>query len=134
MSQMTGTQSIRFDREIYINSYASVVGQKEGEGPLGAQFDQVEEDPLYGCNTWEEAESRFQTEAARRAAAKAGLSMEEIRLIYAGDLLAQCSASTFGISSLERPLYGLFGACSTMGESPWRPWPWREGMRIRCWP
>ena len=31
MSQMTGTQSIRFDREIYINSYASVVGQKEGE-------------------------------------------------------------------------------------------------------
>lgn len=117
MSQMTGTQSIRFDREIYINSYASVVGQKEGEGPLGAQFDQVEEDPLYGCNTWEEAESRFQTEAARRAVAKAGLSMEEIRLIYAGDLLAQCSASTFGISSLERPLYGLFGACSTMGEA-----------------
>lgn len=117
MSQMTGTQSIRFDREIYVNSYASVVGKKEGEGPLGAQFDQVEEDPLFGCSTWEEAESRFQTEAARRAVKKAGLSMEEIRLIYAGDLLAQCAASTFGIANLERPLYGLFGACSTMGEA-----------------
>lgn len=70
MSQMTGTQSIRFDREIYVNSYASVVGKKEGEGPLGTQFDQVEEDPLFGCSTWEEAESRFQTEAARRAVKK----------------------------------------------------------------
>lgn len=117
MSQMVGTQSIRFDREIYISGYGAVVGKKEGEGPLGKEFDWVEEDPLCGCGTWEEAESSLQTRAAVLAAKKAGIPMEKIRLIYAGDLLAQCSASTFGLASLERPLYGLFGACSTMGEA-----------------
>lgn len=34
-----------------------------------------------------------------------------------GDLLAQSIASSFGIGELDRPLYGLFGACSTMGEA-----------------
>ena len=42
---------------------------------------------------------------------------EEIRMIFAGDLLAQSIASSFGIGELDRPLYGLFGACSTMGEA-----------------
>ncbi len=117
MSQMRGTQSIEFDRAIYVSGFGAVVGKKEGEGPLGSCFDRIEVDPLCGCNTWEEAESRLQTEAARLAVKKAGLSMKEIRVIYAGDLLAQCVASTFGLASLERPLYGLFGACSTMGEA-----------------
>ena len=61
--------------------------RKRGEGPLGSCFDRIEVDPLCGCNTWEEAESRLQTEAARLAVKKAGLSMKEIRVIYAGDLL-----------------------------------------------
>ena len=32
-------------------------------------------------------------------------------------LLAQTSASSFGTADLKIPFYGLFGACSTMGES-----------------
>ena len=38
-------------------------------------------------------------------------------MIFTGDLLAQSIASSFGIVELERPVYGLFGACSTMGEA-----------------
>ena len=49
---------------------------------------------------------------------KVGLSKEEIRMIYAGDLLAQTIASSFGIIGFEIPVYGLYGACATMGEAP----------------
>ena len=48
---------------------------------------------------------------------KAGCCPEDIRIIFAGDLLAQSIASSFGIGELERPMYGVFGACSTMGEA-----------------
>ena len=41
---------------------------------------------------------------------------------FSPGLLAQSIASSFGIEELDRPLYGLFGACSTMGEAlkSWR--------------
>ena len=42
---------------------ASIVGKKEGEGPLGTLFDMVGEDDLFGCKTWEEAESNLQKDA-----------------------------------------------------------------------
>ena len=35
MSQTIGTQSIQFDQAPYILGSASIVGTKEGEGPLG---------------------------------------------------------------------------------------------------
>ena len=35
---------------IYIRSSASVVGEKEGKGPLGELFDMVGDDELFGCN------------------------------------------------------------------------------------
>ena len=31
---------------------ASVVGPKEGQGPLGLLFDVVGEDDMFGCETW----------------------------------------------------------------------------------
>ena len=38
-------------------------------------------------------------------------------MVFAGDLLAQTIASSFGIAEMGIPFYGLYGACSTMGES-----------------
>ena len=35
MEQMLGTQSLRYAEACYILASASVVGKKEGEGPLG---------------------------------------------------------------------------------------------------
>ena len=59
----------------------------------------------------------MQLEAAKMAIRKANLKEEQIRMIFAGDLLAQSIASSFGLVELNRPIYGLFGACSTMGEA-----------------
>ena len=116
-NQTTGLSSISLSRPVFIQSCASVVGKKEGEGPLGDLFDLVCEEPMFGSDTWEAAESAMQREAAVLAAGKAGYKPEEIRLAFAGDLLAQTTASSFGIAGLGIPFYGLYGACSTMGES-----------------
>lgn len=59
--QMTcGTSSISFQNPVFIQSCASVVSRKEGEGPLGAYFDTICEDPMFGTDTWEAAESTLQ--------------------------------------------------------------------------
>lgn len=117
MSQKIGKQSIAFDNPPYIDAMASIVGKKEGEGPLGHEFDMIVQDPKFGEDNWDAAESKFQNETAKLVISKSGLSKDSIRYIFAGDLLGQLIATTFGISELEIPLFGLYGACSTMGES-----------------
>lgn len=117
MSQIKGKQSTEFERDVYILGAASIVGQKEGEGPLGENFDKVEQDPMFGQKSWEEAESEMQIQAAKLVLEKCGRKAEDIRMIFAGDLLAQSIASCFGLVDLNRPLYGLYGACSTIGEA-----------------
>ena len=42
---------------------------------------------------------------------------QQIRYIFAGDLLGQLIATSFGVEELEIPLFGLYGACSTCGET-----------------
>ena len=43
-----GKYTVRFEHPPIIRSYASIVGQKEKEGPLGTYFDTVCEDPMMG--------------------------------------------------------------------------------------
>lgn len=112
-----GKSSIEFKHPPKIIGRASVVGKKEGEGPLGTLFDQVEEDPMFGTNTWEEAESQLQKRAAEAAIKNAGLTPADMRYMLAGDLLGQLIATSFGVMELDIPLFGLYGACSTMGEA-----------------
>lgn len=112
-----GQASIKFDEDVFIQGYASVVGQKEGEGPLGNLFDEVITDPTFGGENWEDAESKLQQKIADTAIKNSGLKTEDIRYIFAGDLLGQLIATSFGLKNLNIPLFGLYGACSTMGES-----------------
>lgn len=98
-------------------SYASVVGKKEGEGPLAQYFDVISNDATMGETTWEKAESRLQKDAVNKALDKAALSTADIDVLFAGDLLNQCIGSSFGLRELNIPFLGLYGACSTMAES-----------------
>lgn len=112
-----GRQSLVFDRPVYIMSAACVVGPKEGDGPLGATFDRVVQDATFGKDTWEEGESEMMRQTALLAMQKARLEKEDIRYLFAGDLLGQLIATTFGLMEFQVPLFGLYGACSTMGEA-----------------
>ena len=117
LTQCRGRQSLAFDREVYIGGSSSIVGQKEGEGPFGDFFDKVVEDPLFGKDTWEEAESELQTEAVKKVLEKTNFDKSKIRYVFAGDLLGQAIATSFGLMEFDIPLFGLYGACSTSGES-----------------
>lgn len=112
-----GLQSIAFKESPYLVSSASVAGKKEGEGPLGKMFDMVEKEDLFGENTWEEAESTMQKEACLLAMGKAHIEAKDVRYLFGGDLLRQGVATSMGVSELNIPLFGLFGACSTSGEA-----------------
>lgn len=117
MGQSLGMASVQLTHPVYIESSASVVGTKEGEGPLGLLFDHVGEDDKFGAKNWEEAESNLQKQALYLALSKRGLEPEDIRYLYAGDLLGQSIASFFGLSVYQIPLFGVYGACSTCGEA-----------------
>ena len=82
-----GKQSLCFTEAPFIISTANIVGKKEGEGPLAGLFDVIGEDDKFGQNTWEEAESTLQKEAFTMAVGRAGLKKEDIRYLFAGDLL-----------------------------------------------
>ena len=42
---------------------------------------------------------------------------EDLDYVLAGDLLNQCIGTSFSLRDFKIPFYGLYGACSTMGES-----------------
>ncbi len=112
-----GKQSVAFKRAPFIIGEASVVGKLEGEGPLGQYFDEICTDPLVNGKSWEEAESNLITKACRLAIANAGVARTELDCVIGGDLLGQLMATSFGVECLDRPFFGIYGACSTMGES-----------------
>jgi len=116
MIKKRGKQSIIFENPVSIISTSSIVGSKEGEGPLSKYFDRVLDDPLFDEDSWEKAESAFVEEGFKKAVSKAGMKLDDIDYIVAGDLLNQGIGSTFGVRALERPFFGIYGACSNMGE------------------
>lgn len=112
-----GRYTVMFEKPPLIRSYAAIVGEKESEGPLGTYFDTVCEDPMMGQDSWEAAEGQLQYTAVLKALDKAFLRPEDIDYLFAGDLLSQTIATSFGVMELQIPHFGLYGACSTMGES-----------------
>lgn len=112
-----GKASLEFKHPAFVISTASIAGKKEGEGPLGSYIDVIEQDPMFGADSWEQAESAMQKQAADLALEKGDIHRRDIRYLFAGDLLGQLIATSFGTVDLQIPLFGLYGACSTMGEA-----------------
>ena len=112
-----GAQTVRLTHPPRVESFACVGAKLEGEGPLADCFDELSEDSFFGEKTWEKGESSMQKRALSRALEKANLQPRDVDLIFAGDLLNQCIGTSFGLREFGIPFYGLYGACSTMGES-----------------
>ena len=110
-------KTVVFDKPPIIVGHAGVAGKKEGEGPLAAEFDELSADNRFGQSSWEAAEKYLQLRAARLCLQKAALPQEKVQLALAGDLQAQCTASSYAMRELGVPFAGLFGACSTMAEA-----------------
>lgn len=117
MPERIGRYTVALNNRPTVQGHAAVVGKREGEGPLGRYFDAVFEDTTMGKKTWEQAESALQKEALTRALNHAGLAASEIHHLFCGDLLNQCTASAFGLREFGIPMYGQYGACSTMAQT-----------------
>lgn len=111
-----GKQTIKLDCPPTITEVASIVGPKEGQGPLAQYFDQCLDDEFWGEKTWEKAESKIIKETVNLAITKSGIPANNIDFCFAGDLLNQCISSSFGLRELNIPFFGIFGACSTFVE------------------
>ena len=99
-----------------VQSFAAVVGKAEADGPYGNEFDEVISDNKGTAKTWEQAEALFQQKALGHAMRKAQLSPEKMELVIAGDLLNQCTGSSYGLKDYYIPFLGIYGACSTFAE------------------
>ena len=117
MQKRLGRQTVALERPVIIHSHAAVGGKMESEGPLAHYFDHLSQDSFFGEKTWEKAESAMQKTALCRALEKGGMTAEDLDYVLAGDLLNQCIGTSFGLRDFGIPFFGLYGACSTMGES-----------------
>ena len=110
-------KTVSFADPPVITGHAGVAGKKEGEGPLGGDFDAVFADTTMGQQSFELAESAMLRDAILRALSAAGKNPSDVDFILSGDLLDQCMGSAFAIKDLDIPAIGLYGACSTMALS-----------------
>lgn len=117
MAERCGNYVINLTSNPKIISSAAVVGKTEGEGPLAKEFDFCYSDDGIKQSSWEKAEAMLIKDAVTRAIVKSGKNSGDIDLIISGDLLNQCTASTYGVRELNIPFAGVFGACSTMAYS-----------------
>lgn len=102
-----------FETKAKIIASASIVGHKEHDGPIGECFDIFDATDKFEQKTWEKAESEMQRRAFSTVLSKLGLTINDIDILFAGDLLNQCIGSAYGLLDFDIPYFGLYGACST---------------------
>lgn len=116
ISKKLGGQTVELAVPPTLLGCANVVGKKEGQGPLAHHFDYIAPDDTFGESTWEKSEKAMQKQALTLALNKAEVAASELDWLFAGDLLNQCIGSSFAARDQAIPFFGLYGACSTMGE------------------
>lgn len=116
MKAIQRTEVIPLRNTPTIAAWASIAGNKEGEGPMGFCFDVIEPDSHFGKETWEQAESEMQRRTVELMLSHAEKKPSQIDAIFGGDLINQCTGATYGLRHLGIPFLGIYGACSTMAE------------------
>ncbi|WP_019227688.1 stage V sporulation protein AD [Sedimentibacter sp. B4] len=109
-----GKQTFSIKDNVFIRDTYTIVGKKEGQGPLGNKFHMVVEDDLWGEDSWEKSELKFQKTAVEKLMEANQLKKNQIDLMISGDLLNQITSSSFAARAIQLPYIGVYGACSTM--------------------
>lgn len=100
-----------------LTGFGSCVGKTESEGPISQDFDMCFSDDGIKQSSWEKAECELLSNAVEIALKSANKSFDDIDIAFAGDLLNQCTPSSYSFRNKNVPFCGLFGACSTMAYS-----------------
>ena len=116
MGRKKGFKSIILKNPPSIVATASIVGPKEGQGPLNKYFDTILSDNLYKEKSWEKAERKMLVETVKMAIENSKLPATEIEYFISGDLLNQIISSSFAARKIGLPFLGLYGACSAIAQ------------------
>ncbi len=119
MGYKTKTQDrnpIKFSKNIKIHSYCASGGTLEKQGPLGDMLDLYFDDRTITEDSWEKQENEMCRQTLAVALSKGKMTQYDIDMIFAGDLMNQCTGMSYGLSSFDVPYFGLYGACSTFAE------------------
>lgn len=116
-TQKCGKQSFVLKHPPIITAWACTAGKKESEGPLASTFDIIQTETYFGEKTWEQAEKRMQQITLDTLIKKAGITKNDLGVVFSGDLLNQCVGSSLSLNNMGIAHLGLYGACSTMAES-----------------
>ena len=111
-----GKRTVKLNNKPTIIAASSIVGPKEGQGPLKDKFDLIMDDDLYGQKSWELAESKMVQTVMEMSVKKANKKLEDIDFLFGGDLINQLFPASFAARELDVPFFGIYGACSTMAE------------------
>ena len=106
---------VAFDAPAIIIGQAAVGGKMEQEGPLGHLFTQCFAHEREA--TWEKDESALQRAAIQHAFASANCTCEDIDLHLGGDLINQCTATSFALREEKLPFAGIYAACANFALS-----------------
>ena len=106
-----------FFENVKIGSTSSIVGPKEGKGPLKDSFDSVLKDDELGQKSFEKAEVKMHTYAIKHLFHKTNLHPKDIDCILGGDLLDEIVSTSFTAREFECGYLGLYNACATFGEA-----------------
>lgn len=116
-SKKIGKQTYKIKDNVIVRDTYTIAGTKEGEGPLKNNFDMVVQDDMWGEDSFEKSERKFQLSAVQNLMKKNNLSKNDVDLLVSGDLLNQIISSSFAARDLEIPYIGIYGACSSMALS-----------------
>jgi len=112
-----GKQTYALEKDVYIAETASLVGGKEGKGPLSKYFDYIEKDDKMGQQTFEKGERIMFEKTIKSVLRKSKMDFDAVDLYIGGDLMNQLVSSNYTASQLEIPFLGVYNACATMTES-----------------
>lgn len=117
MQKQQGRQSFVLPTRPRVKSFAAIVGDKEGKGPLGRCFDSVIQDDTLGESSWEKAEIHMMHDTVTLCLEKAEVKPTEVDMYLSGDLLNQIVTASFSARQLAMPFLGMYTACATMAET-----------------
>lgn len=115
-TRRVGRFTVQLQRPPRIVSAYTVMGPREGDGPLGEYFDDIVSDYMWNEPTAERSERKYLEKAAEHALKQAGLQPSDIDYFVSGDLLNQIVSSTYTARTLSIPYMGIFAACATSVE------------------
>ncbi|MBQ8374214.1 MAG: stage V sporulation protein AD [Clostridia bacterium] len=110
-------RTIYFKSNPKIIATGTIAGPKECSGVVGNFVDKALSDDTFGESTYEKAECKMLTFAARKAIENAALEESEIDFFISGDLLNQIISASFTARDFDFPFLGVYSACATMAES-----------------